>query len=98
MMRDFTKADWMTYSGAEKFSDGSEPMIGEYGPISVVIDKYEISVEALDENTIFVLDGIEDNKEYKQDIAERVLSEVKGKTPREIERFLADLGFECFIK
>ena len=77
----------MTYSGAEKFSDGSEPMIGEYGPISVVIDKYEISVEALDENTIFVLDGIEDNKEYKQDIAERVLSEVKGKTQERLKDF-----------
>ena len=94
-MRDFTKADWMTYSGAENFSDGSEPMLGEYGPISVVIDRYEVQVDILNENEMFILDGIEDNKEYKQDIAERVLSEVKGKTPREIERFLADLGFGC---
>lgn len=95
MMRDFTKSDWMTYSGAENFSDGSEPMLGEYGPISVVIDRYEIQVDILNENEMFILDGVEDNKEYKQDIAERVLSEVKGKTPREVVRFLAGLGFEC---
>ncbi len=94
-MRDFTKADWMTYSGAENFLDGSEPMIGEYGPITLIMDRLEISIESLNESKMFVLDGIEDNKEYKRDIAERVLSEVKGKTPREIERLLAGLGFEC---
>lgn len=94
MMRDFTKADWMAYSGVEKFSDGSEPMVGEYGPIVLVIDKFEVSIETLDENTMFVLDGIEDNKEYKQDIAERILSEVKGKTPIEVRKFLIGLGFE----
>lgn len=94
MMRDFTKEDWMAYSGAEKFSDGSEPMVGEYGPIIIVVDRYEVSIEALDENTMFVLDGIEDNKEYKQDIAERVLSEVKGKTPIEVRKLLIGLGFE----
>ena len=99
MMRDFTKADWMTYSGAENFSDGSEPMLGEYGSIFVIIDGYGISVGSLDEEFVleeeFVLDGVRDNKEYKLDIAERILKEIKGKTKREIERFLAGLGFEC---
>lgn len=95
MMRDFTKYDWMGYAGAENFSDGSEPMFGSYGPIFVVIDRYEIQVDVPNEHEMFVLDGIEDHKEYKQDIAERILTEVKGKTPREIERFLAGLGFEC---
>ena len=94
MMRDFTKYDWMGYAGAENFSDGSEPMFGSYGPIFVVIDRYEIQVDVPNENEMFVLDGIEDHKEYKQDIAERILTEVKGKTPREIGKFLAGMGFE----
>lgn len=95
MMRDFTKEDWMMYSGAEKFSEGSEPMIGEYGPVTIIADKFGVTV--LLENQMFELDGIDEERGYKKDVAERILKEVKEKTPREIEYFMRSLGFETIM-
>ena len=38
-MKPFTQSDWWELAGAERFPDGSEPLIGRHGLLIVVVDR-----------------------------------------------------------
>lgn len=39
VMSPFSKCDWYEFAGAERFSDGTEPYVGRYGILTVVVDR-----------------------------------------------------------
>ena len=43
-LREFTKNDWMAFSGAERFKDGSEPLIAEIEGYTLLVDLRRIMV------------------------------------------------------
>ena len=89
-MRRFTKNDWYAFAGAEKFEDGREPLIGEYGDLVVIHDASGIQAIVADyENEFFQVES--KNYEYCQTIAEFILSAVEGMTPREMVDYLNTL-------
>lgn len=90
-MRIFTNEDWMAYQGAQRFADGKAPLIGEYGPLTIIIDRSGLQAW---------IDGAEDEGfevssyygiEYLKELAMRILSDVKGRSPREIQDLLSTL-------
>lgn len=90
MMREFTKYDWYGFGGAEAFPNGSQPLIGTYGPLIVVIDANGLQAWLEDdEEHAFILPS--HDVEYCKDIAERILKDLKNHTPREIQNYLDNL-------
>lgn len=57
MLREFTKSDWDGFAGAEKFTDGSEPLYGEIE----ILGFPEYVDENTGGNTMFIADryGVE---------------------------------------
>ena len=92
MVREFTVYDWHGYAGAERFSDGSAPLIGECNAVVVIADRYQIEISVL--GKIFSLQGINGMKYYKKGIVERILKIAERRTPKEIENALLGMGFE----
>ena len=43
-LREFTKNDWMAFSGAERFTDGSEPLIAESEDYTLLVDRRRIII------------------------------------------------------
>lgn len=90
-MRMFTSEDWAAFQGAQRFADGGNPLIEVYGPLVVIIDRSGLQAW---------VDGFEDQGlevssyygvDYLKDLAMRILAEVKGKSPKEIQRLLETL-------
>ena len=90
-MRIFTNEDWMAYQGAQRFADGKAPLIGEYGPLTIIIDRSGLQawVDGAEEEGFEVSSyyGVE----YLKELAMRILSDVKGRSPREIQCLLNTL-------
>lgn len=90
-MRTFTNEDWMAYQGAQRFADGKAPLIGEYGPLTIIIDRSGLQAwvdESEDESfEVPSYYGVE----YLKELAMRILSDVKGRSPKEIQRLLNTL-------
>lgn len=86
-MRPFKPSDWMSYCGAERLRDGSEPLIGQYGPLVVIIDRNGLQafVEEYEDEAVFLE---ADDVSYLTDVAEEVLAEARGKTPKQILKYL----------
>ena len=59
-MRPFTKYDWYELAGAERFPDGSEPLVGRYGKLTVCVDRNGLQawLEEM-ENNVFVIEASE---------------------------------------
>lgn len=53
-LREFTKFDWMEFSGAEKFKDGSEPLVAHGKGYTLLVDLRRIAV-------VLDIDDEEDN-------------------------------------
>lgn len=88
-MREFTKFDWLSFAGASKFDDGSNPLIAEYGPLTVVIAKFGMEVYVGDDCylTVEVTD-----KQYCIDVAKSILEQCKSKTPKQMVRVLNEMN------
>lgn len=43
-LREFTKNDWMAFSGAERFNDGSEPLVAHGKGYTLLVDLRRIAV------------------------------------------------------
>ena len=48
-MKPFTREDWYALQGATKFEDGSEPLVGTYKNMVVVVDNYGLQAWLEDE-------------------------------------------------
>lgn len=46
--REFEKADWYSYGGAERFTDNSNPLIMRTDNVTIIIDRNGISIEGND--------------------------------------------------
>lgn len=93
MLREFTKNDYYTFADAEEFADGSQPLIGEYGPVLVVIDANYLYIFMENENN-----DDEDTwymnskyKEYSKDVANSIFEYIKGKSPKQIVAYLNEV-------
>lgn len=86
-MRRFTKCDWMSFAGAEKFSDGNEPLIEEYGGMVAIVDKYGLQIEVPEhEDATLMINS--DDVDYCKDIVEKVMKDLKGCTPDQMAKYL----------
>ncbi len=56
-LRPFTRNDWFTFSRAERFPDGSEPMFGGLDSVLVTLDSGEAI--ALDAMVVLDAEGLE---------------------------------------
>lgn len=90
MMKEFTKQDWYGYAGAEEFEDGSQPLIGGYGVLTVIVDKNGLQawVEGREDEAFILMSS---DKQYCVDVAENLLSEVTGMTPNRIQKVLNEM-------
>lgn len=90
MMKEFTSIDWYSCAGAEKFEDGSQPLIGVYGALTVVVDRNGLQAWIEErEDEAFIL--MSSDKQYCLDVAENLLSEVKGLTPNRMQKVLNEM-------
>lgn len=55
-MKPFTKYDWYELAGAERFPDGSEPLVGRYGKMIVVVDRNGLQawLEEMENNVLCI--------------------------------------------
>ena len=90
MMREFTKADWYEFAGAEKFANGAEPLVGTYKDLVVIVDANGIQawVYEYENEVVFSYEGL--CKRHNLCIAEDILAVVAEEemTNEQIVEFL----------
>ena len=77
-IREFTKEDWYSYAGAERFNSGAEPLVvdipamdpDKHSDITIIADKAGISV--MTDYGSFMLDSHQDPK-WDQELARCVI-------------------------
>jgi hypothetical protein len=89
----FAKEDWYGWAGAERFSDGSEPLIGDFEDRTVIVDANGVGLYIGDDvftqnGTSFMYRAKGESKEHLIKLAEQVL--VAGDLDDEI---LERMGF-----
>lgn len=86
-MRQFTKSDWYGYAGAEKFSDGSEPLIGRHKlkrdtHVNVICSRSQIDIEVYngitDDEDTYILQM--PNEQLGKLVAEQIYESICGHT------------------
>lgn len=94
MFREFTKYDWCAFAGAESFSKTRQPMIAEYGPVTVLLDKQGIEV-IYNEEDIYDIE-LKDQRTYKIAIMSTFLKAIKNQPPKFILEKLQEYGFKKY--
>jgi hypothetical protein len=92
-LREFTKNDWYGYAGAERFSDGSQPLIGRYGIVEIVVDANGIGV-LVDDTKETEYGGwymSSYDKKYSLDVAKSIAEWIVGKTKKQIVGYLNEI-------
>lgn len=86
-MVEFTKNDWYAFAGAERFEDGGEPLIAQYGPLTVIVDAdgVQSTINAFEDTEKCYVIRTRD-KEYNIEMAQEILRTMKGKTPSQMAR------------
>lgn len=89
-MREFNRNDWYALAGAEKFKDGSEPLIYTYGYLTIVADANGIEA-TVDEERAYIIPS--NDEAYTFDMADEVIRATAKKTkPQLIRYFEQELG------
>lgn len=85
VMKPFTRGDWCALAGAEKFPDGSEPWVGYYGLLTVVVDRNGLQAWLEDmENHVFHIDAAPEFKDITIGTGNLLLDQAKQKTDDEL--------------
>lgn len=85
VMKPFTRSDWCGLAGAEKFPDGSEPWVGYYGLLTVVVDCNGLQAWLEDmENHVFHIDAAPEFKDITIGTGNLLLDQAKQKTDDEL--------------
>lgn len=85
VMKPFTRSDWCGLAGAEKFPDGSEPWVGYYGLLTVVVDRNGLQAWLEDiENHVFHIDAAPEFKDITIGTGNLLLDQAKQKTDDEL--------------
>ena len=85
VMKPFTRSDWCGLAGAEKFPDGSEPWVGYYGLLTVVVDCNGLQAWLEDmENHVFHIDAAPEFKGITIGTGNLLLDQAKQKTDDEL--------------
>lgn len=95
-LREFNKYDWMEFAGAEKFSDGSAPLIASYGDnTSVIVDKNGVQAFFMDDDCYIQAQlDIPVCKEFGIQIANKILYDIDGMTNDQVIEYLNAHGRE----
>lgn len=85
VMKPFTRSDWCGLAGAEKFPDGSEPWVGYYGLLTVVVDRNGLQAWLEDmEDNVFRIDAAPEFKDITIGTGNLLLEQAKQKTDAEL--------------
>lgn len=84
-MRPFTKYDWYELAGAERFPDGSEPLVGRHGKLVVCVDHNGLQawLEEM-ENNVLRIDAHPDFKVITIGTANLLLERAAAMTEQEL--------------
>ena len=93
VMKPFTRSDWCGLAGAEKFPDGSEPWVGYYGLLTVVVDRHGLQAWLEDmENHVFHIDAAPEFKDITIGTANLLLERAAAMTEQELISCFSKLG------
>ena len=92
-MRPFTKCDWYELAGAERFPDGSEPLVGRYGKLTVCVDRNGLQawLEEM-ENNVLRIDAHPGFKAITIGTANLLLERAEAMTEQELISCFSKLG------
>ena len=91
-MKPFTKGDWYDFCGAERFLDGTEPYVGRYDILTVVVDRNGLQAWLEDmENHVFMINANEAFREITISTGNLILQIAKEKTPAELIAIFANI-------
>ena len=92
-MRPFTQNDWYELAGAERFPDGSEPLVGRYGKMTVCVDRNGLQawLEEM-ENNVLRIDAHPGFKEITVGTANLLLERAEAMTEKELVACFSRLG------
>ena len=92
-MRPFTKYDWYELAGAERFPDGSEPLVGRYGKLTVCVDRNGLQawLEEM-ENSVLRIDADPCFKDITLGTAHLLLERAEAMTEQELIVCFSKLG------
>lgn len=95
-MRPFNKYDWYELAGAERFPDGSEPLVASYGDnTSVIVDKHGVQAFFMDDDCYVQAQvDIPVCKEFGILIANKILCDIEGMTSDQVIEYLNTHGSE----
>lgn len=95
-LREFNRYDWLDFAGAEKFSDGSSPLIGSYKAHTyVIVDKNGVQAFFWDDDEMIPAQvDIPVCKEFGILIANKILCDVEGMTSDQVIEYLNTHGRE----
>lgn len=84
-MKPFTKYDWYDLAGAERFSDGSEPLVGRYDSLTVCVDRNGLQawLEEI-ENNVFTIQTDEAFKDITIHLANLLLQRAEQMTKEQL--------------
>jgi hypothetical protein len=79
-LKPFSQSDWYGYAGAEKFEDGSEPLIAGNDEFTIIVDKsgiaFDICFDDIQETYWANIDIA--NKRIAIDYADKLIQELDG--------------------